>query len=187
MLEKMCDTLIDYLCRCKIVQNEQEIYKYGLMLMISEGISTVVIVLISLFLKRISFALLYLLMFAILRRYTGGYHAPTRIKCFISFVCLYLFSLYLFDSSTHFAFLFYDYIAMIVILFMAPINNHKVLSNTMVTNNKRKAIFSLFVTILFRYMLLILNNKYAGYISVVLFLIALLILIEYIPAKKEVL
>lgn len=64
-------------------EDDRPIYVYGFQLLLSTISSLTSILLISACIKRLSYAMCFLLFFFVLRLFCGGYHAKTFVKCFI--------------------------------------------------------------------------------------------------------
>ena len=83
--------LSNFLLSNKIISEEYfEVYVYGNELLLSFVLSTSIILVIGLLLNRFIQTLLFLLIFILARRYTGGYHSNTYFKCKLATVTTYL-------------------------------------------------------------------------------------------------
>jgi len=69
---------------------KEEVYIYGLELIISTVVGLASILLISCLMFELKSGLIFIIMFVPLRLFTGGYHAATYGKCFIISNCAYL-------------------------------------------------------------------------------------------------
>lgn len=69
---------------------KEDVYIYGLELIISTVVELASILLISYLLFELKSGLIFLIMFVPLRLFTGGYHAKTYGKCFVISNCAYL-------------------------------------------------------------------------------------------------
>lgn len=65
-------------------------YVVGMDVIFSTVAHWMVILLFGIGRDRLVEAVIYLLFFMTVRRYCGGYHASTRVGCFVIFICLYL-------------------------------------------------------------------------------------------------
>lgn len=84
MLTQISDKLaVFFLQRDLIKASHQRIIAYGLTLMISTILNIMLIVFLGFFLNRLSDALVFLVVFIVLRQFSGGYHASTYLKCCI--------------------------------------------------------------------------------------------------------
>ena len=115
-----------YLCRNKIIEDEYyDIYVYGAELLLSFIVTTGIILLIGLLTGSIPMTLCHVTVFILLRRFTGGYHAKTYLKCKIITIAVYLLVLV---SATFVDVHWYLYPALlcignITIRFLAPVEN----------------------------------------------------------------
>lgn len=71
-----------------------EIYVYGIELLISLLISTVLIVAVGIMTHTLLESIIYLTLFSLIRFYTGGYHCMSYLGCNILSVLSYIFSLF---------------------------------------------------------------------------------------------
>lgn len=69
---------------------KEDVYIYGLELIISTVVGLASILLISCLLFELKSGLIFIIMFVPLRLFTGGYHAATYGKCFVVSNCSYL-------------------------------------------------------------------------------------------------
>lgn len=64
-----------------IVPEEEEIYQYGLELWLSTFLGVLITVTLGLLCRQLWYALAFCAVFALVRKYSGGYHADTYWKC----------------------------------------------------------------------------------------------------------
>ena len=69
-----------------IEKDKEEIYSYGLELLISQMISILSVLLIGALIGHFVDVLVFLIVFIPLRTYAGGYHAESHIRCLIALV-----------------------------------------------------------------------------------------------------
>ena len=123
----------DYLCKHNIIENEyHSVYVYGTELILSFIITVSIILFIGFALNNIISSAVFLAVFIILRRFTGGYHASTYLRCKIVTVSTFL--IVLLAAQLIKVNLWIYIIALIlgntVIYFFAPIENpNKLLSD----------------------------------------------------------
>ena len=109
-----------------IIKEEMfEVYVYGAELFLSSVFTDVIIIIIGVIIRRLIATFLYLLVFILLRRFTGGYHATTYLKCKITMVAIYAFTI---ASAIYVEISIYWYVLLMVagnvtIFFSAPIEN----------------------------------------------------------------
>lgn len=130
---------------CKLVQQGiidpefEEVYVYGLELVLSFIISTSIILLIGVLSRNIGITLTFLLIFIALRRFTGGFHAATYLKCKIWTVSTYFIVLLLsiFCNIPIWSYLPLSFLGFVFILLFGPIENiHKPLTKAIKKKNK---------------------------------------------------
>lgn len=96
MLQQFANNLAGYLLKKKIVKEDDfEIYTYGLEALLSTFVNTVLTLVIGIASGMLSFTILFLIAFAILRVYSGGYHAKSHWGCILTFLVLYGCSMFI--------------------------------------------------------------------------------------------
>lgn len=121
---------------------QKKLVSHGLNVFVNDTRNYLIVLLLSLFLDNIINALYFIISFSILRIHCGGYHAPTKARCCLTFVCIYLLLLLFItaDVSETITFIF-SMIAMIYIIFNAPVEHiRNKLSEKEINHNKRLAI-----------------------------------------------
>lgn len=73
-----------------IPKEYEEVYVYGLELILSFIFSTLAILFIGILLNALDIAIIFLTIFIALRRFTGGYHAPTYLRCKLTTIGIYI-------------------------------------------------------------------------------------------------
>ena len=91
MENKLSKIICGHLLTAKIISNDYlEVYIYGMEILLSFLISTTIILTIVLISGRVLNTIIFLAIFMILRRFTGGFHADTYLICKIFTVGTYL-------------------------------------------------------------------------------------------------
>lgn len=93
MIVRMAKKITDFLEKKGVLIESNAIHQHGIEVLLSEGISFSVIVLISAIFHHFWFGVLYLFFFAVLREYSGGYHASSYFKCIVFMIAIYIISL----------------------------------------------------------------------------------------------
>ena len=76
-----------HLLNKNIIKEEMfEVYVYGAELFISFVITNAIIIAFGILINQLAATLIHLLIFIALRRFTGGYHATTYLKCKITMI-----------------------------------------------------------------------------------------------------
>ena len=119
---RICSKLLEW----KIISKElEEIYVYGFELLLSFLTNTIIILSIGAISHQLSKTLVFLLVFILVRRYTGGFHADTYLKCKVFTVGTYLFVMVCssFVNASLFAFALLSVAGLIIIIKWGPIEN----------------------------------------------------------------
>lgn len=98
MLNKVAYKIAKKIVECSDADKE-EIYIYGLELIISTFFGLVSILLISCLLSRFTSGLVFISVFVPLRLFTGGFHAATYTRCFVISNISYLLILFVRDIT----------------------------------------------------------------------------------------
>ena len=126
-----------------INQEQTEIYVYGLELIVSFLFCVTTIFIISLFVNKVIEAIVFMVMFVVIRQFTGGFHADTYLKCQIYTIGGYLSVAFL--SSALFPSLVFHALLMMLgiatIIAVGPIESpHKPLTPQGRKRNKKIAV-----------------------------------------------
>lgn len=96
MIHRIAKSITDFMLKKGSVKEDYEIYEYGVEVILANAVGVVGIIFFSIILNRFYHGLIFILLYALLRTRTGGYHADTYIKCntyfYIIFVLLNLIS-----------------------------------------------------------------------------------------------
>lgn len=91
MLKQLIDKSLEIQIRAnRIKEDEREIYRYGYHILLTEVINIVFLILIGQLFQCLIYMVLFAVVYAPLRSYAGGYHAPTPIGCAIASALLEL-------------------------------------------------------------------------------------------------
>lgn len=115
-----------YLARNEaIAQEDADIYEYGLYILISDLIDFGITFLAAFLIGMVPHTLLYYIAFVGLRRVAGGYHASTRIGCFVISMIAWLISVLLIRLTASCIPLSvgYAFVSCLVIWLFAPVEN----------------------------------------------------------------
>ena len=111
-----------------ITEDMVDIYKYGVEITISSIIGFILILIIGLIFKSLMQALIFYIIFIILRSFTGGYHASSYLKCNLIFSIVASLVIFFNKAATEVRFstgiiniLFLP--ALSVFIWLAPIEN----------------------------------------------------------------
>ncbi len=88
-------TSVEYITKClfeneMIEESQIELYKYGLERFLYKMVSYLTLLLLALHMKLFIQSAVFLIFFILLRERTGGYHASTKLRCFIGTIGIYI-------------------------------------------------------------------------------------------------
>lgn len=133
-----------------IKEEEQEIYNYGIQTIIASLANIVIILLIGVIVGYGLETLIFMMCYCPLRQFVGGYHASTYFKCLLTFIGVYIFTLFIFKMtqgqlhSIHIAVILLA--CFLLVLFIAPVENrNKPLEDEEKQQYKKKGILILCV------------------------------------------
>lgn len=106
---------------------EAEVVRYGLEIVITRAIFAVIIVITGLLMNCFFESIVFAISFSLLREYGGGYHAETRSKCFVLSIFTLIAALSIIKLAENFQFLTFPIwglalVLVIYILLKAPID-----------------------------------------------------------------
>ncbi|MCD7840625.1 MAG: accessory gene regulator B family protein, partial [Erysipelotrichaceae bacterium] len=82
MITSMAHYIAVFLLKNDVINKENlNIYIYGFELMISSGINIVTTIVLGVLFSKLTECLVFLISFILLRKYCGGYHANSYLKC----------------------------------------------------------------------------------------------------------
>ncbi|MBR4027562.1 MAG: accessory gene regulator B family protein [Lachnospiraceae bacterium] len=156
-MEQLCTTLIKkILTYTNIRENEEqiEVYVYGLLTYIYILLPLIILYSISIFYHVFIEILIWSILFTTLRKYTGGYHAPHPLLCFLYSITLgisCIFLIHLNISVSYFTYLSICIISLCIFVILSPVTR-KDFTKTARTKCKIKiSIYLTLFTLLFTY------------------------------------
>jgi len=127
-MEMIVDKVMTFLAKDNdLNEDEAEVVRYGLEIMITKALFAVVIAVIGLMMRCFGESVVFAVSFTLLREYGGGYHAETRKKCFVLSIMTLVASLSIIKLAENFQILTLPIcgialISAIYILIKAPID-----------------------------------------------------------------
>lgn len=181
MIDRLSKWVTAFLIRERSISEENaEIYQYGVEITLSSIFNIVLIMLVSIFAKSILSGMIFLILFIILRQFSGGYHATTYFRCNTIFLLTYIFVLLMsrYVVISFWANCIFVLLGIIVLLLFAPVPNvHKPLTRDACKKHKRNAII---IYVLFSLIELLLFEAVPYYSRVLFFtLMAIMMLIIF--------
>lgn len=90
-MDRISENISRILAEYNIIQKKDAaICTYGIVLFLTSVLEIGAILIISLFLGNFTETVVFLLGFLPIRIYAGGYHADTKLRCFLILVCVYI-------------------------------------------------------------------------------------------------
>lgn len=173
-----------------IKDEEKEIYLYGFECFILSFFQTVILLTIGVITNSIIETIVFVFVFALVRRYAGGYHAETQIACTVwtSVMLIGTISFHKLVQIEQMKYLMYLMMVfnIIIILLYAPIKNErKPINQIQIGENRRKAIIcSVILTVL----ALLLSKLFSDItIDIVLsqFMVAVMMIISVLRREED--
>ncbi len=185
MLEKVSDRITALLVsQGVILEEDSDIYSYGLALIISFLFNTVVMLIVGALVNRFIETLLFLAVFVLLRSFTGGYHADTFLKCML--ITFSTYALVIALSSIDVIIPIYLSclaIGFVIVLFTAPVEHpNKEISERKKVHHK---ITSAVMYIIFSVIGILVNNCNTRFKSVIFFALLADIVLLFIKESTK--
>lgn len=185
----LTDTLYRH---CPLSPQKRPIFQYGFEIMTSTLCSAFSILLISVFLRDILSACLFLGIFFFLRLFAGGYHAPTYAQCFILtnsvYLVVYLVSRVFIAFQSTIPAIVLTLLSGLIIFTFSPIRNKKHPISEMVYRKNRdiaRILVTLEVLVLTSLILLRCDFTYTSVPIVSLAAVAVMMIIPKLQERSE--
>ena len=123
MTHEMAYNISLFLCQKDMIEKEDtQIYTYGFEIFIDSFIETMIIFLIGILGGFIIETLFFISAFTVLRSYTGGYHASTKIACICITTLVYVMNMVLstYMSNYVYVYIFVGVVGALLIFIYAP-------------------------------------------------------------------
>lgn len=183
MTHRIAGAIAGILYRNHMIEEEDsEVYQYGFEIVIDSVLETLLLMVIGFLIGKTMQTILFILTFTVIRRYSGGFHASTKLRCVMTSIFLFLMAVIL--SSLDFAYRELCYaclgvVANVIIWIYAPVEHYKKpLEPETIVRCRR---YSRVLATLYGIAMLILNvfrPEYAGVIGITLLQVAGLIIIQ---------
>lgn len=188
-MKKLSDRIADFFVSEKIIdRSEIDIYEYGIELLMADIINISSILLIGLILHKIVYTIIFLLIFCIIRTFTGGYHAAKEYICrsvfFITYGIVVMMMLILPNSL--FIVIGADIFAECMIIMFSPVEHpYKELTKENKKRNRLRSIIGSIVLMIISFFLTLFHLKEGLVISLTLCAIAIFLPIGEFSNKKR--
>lgn len=151
-----------FVCNKIIEEEDEEVYDYGLQLLLSTVANGLIALLIAIITGTVLQCFFYLAVFIVMRKTAGGYHAKTHLGCccilVVVLICFIIFiknaPMEIYSITTFASVVF----SIIIILLFAPLEHeNKPISDKDRINLRRKSILYIFVIAVLVFILAILR------------------------------
>lgn len=168
-----------------IGEDDIDLYMLGIDVILSTAIASMAIVFIGIVLNNVWGAVLFLLCFSTIRNYSGGFHASTKIRCFLvtmgSYILSYLIMVICTMTEKCIFFSVSQLVTIIasnfVFLKRAPVENkNKRLPNDWKQRNRKRTFLVLFFWQIMAVVLLSMRSEFSIQIFATIVVIAVLLL-----------
>ena len=156
---------------------------YSIELLISFMCSTASIIIISSIYGSIIYSLIFMLVFAGIRFFSGGYHAKTYFRCFILtntvFVVVLIVSHFEKNHGSTLGLLIFTWISMLIIAFLSPIQNrnHPLSRKRRTLNGVVSKLYAIIILVLIHLMVLTECDSFLFYLICTSFIAAAIMMI----------
>ena len=162
-MEVLTQKLISSLIDNNIIKKEgAEIYSYGLKQMIFIALNLITTIFIGLIFNKMFEVILFMVTYIPIRVYAGGYHARTKLKCYIFSVLMLISVCYILKLDLLKSYLSIGILAIIssaIILYLAPIEDkNKTLDEIEIKVYKKRTIRNLVIILIVLCTTLIFNK-----------------------------
>lgn len=191
MLSRIAKRITDWLqLQNYIVQEEYEICVFGIEQLISSAINLVSILLIGIVLDTLLESIIFLMAFKLIRECAGGYHASTRVRCYLLsiFTVIVVLSVIKYISIDSIILLIMSMLASIIIILFSPVDTeNKRIDAIERIYYRRKSMIILWVELLIAGLCVMVHfNKGTKCIVFALFVLAMALVGEKIKNIKKI-
>lgn len=178
------------LSKGKIEKSEIDLYNHGSEIIISTIIGFLMVFLTGVLLSSIDSAIIFYVLFVVIRSYTGGYHADTHLKCKLTllFCCVTVvfFTNILEDKYNLIMHTIYVLLFISSVLIYAPIiNGNKPMKKEEIERNRLKAIIISVVVCLLSYAVYFFSLRCTISIGITLVIISFLMVIGKLKERRK--
>lgn len=93
MLDRAADRLANKLIKSRVIKEEEhELYQFGIETALLKGVHLMSYFILGILLGRVMELIIFLAVFIPLREYSGGFHASTKLRCYVV-SCMTVFSM----------------------------------------------------------------------------------------------
>lgn len=165
MLEYIKDVITNNLINSNLIsQEDEEIYKFGLECYLLKLVHVITYSLAAIFLGKYIEYTIFIITYLLLRKFSGGIHANTRLGCLIVSNVILIFSLFVGDYINDLMLIsFFSFMGFIVTIIYSPVDNpNRKLS---LIEKKRFKKYTILLCVILEILLILLeSNEYRKWI-----------------------
>ena len=169
LIQDLANKITQYMFKMKVCNDEFEVHRYGIEVMISTTIDVLLILGIGFIMGHLEDAIIYYLAFWIIRKFSGGYHCQTYFRCISLHVSLFIVYLITFQCYRHWM-LYIQIFAILVFIIFSPVRNRE-LDNSEYRKYKILSLIILIGFITFSYI-----SHYANILTYVILIVSILMI-----------
>ena len=181
MISKLAKSIAHFFVVQNITEESKEvIYAYGMELLISDVLNTIIVLLIALFSHTLPAVVVFIAVFMGLRQFVGGFHANSHLSCMFTLVMVMMvFSYGICNVSGHITPIFS--ISFIIILCIVPVPhpNKPMSEEKSVKLRKRSCILAVTLSVVTIALLVFQYQKLSLYVSSGMLLSAIMALLGH--------
>ena len=138
MTHQIAHSISLFLCqKGEIEKEDTDIYEYGFEVFIDGVLETLLLIAIGTILNKFTHTIMFISLFVILRNYTGGYHASTKLRCIFTTIMIYLCNIVMTEADYNILIII-STMAYVLLFIYAPIENvNKQLEESTFIKNRR--------------------------------------------------
>ena len=179
-MEKISKKITYYLEKKEIIIKNKEVYQYGFEAIISSMLGTFILIIVGIILHNLFNALIYELLFTLLRRHTGGYHCKTHLSCILLYNFMFILIIFVkkYINVSFFTIIITLLWVNLILWTFAPVQNiNKQVTYSIYLKNKKQTKLYSFVVSVMVLIFYILNLNNYKVIFFTLIIITLLVLV----------
>lgn len=190
MVNRVCNNLARYLSKKNVVEEcDVPIYAFGFEALFASVFGTLLIATIGLLLDQGVNTIVFIIIFALTRSYSGGYHASSHLRCNLSVVIVYLITIVLSETivvsnMTYTIVIFFLFYLSVIMKFAPVPNSHKQMSDAESKEFREKVLVLSAIWAIAAVVFSFVEIRIAITISVTLLSIAVLIVIQHYIIKE---
>lgn len=131
----LSEQVVNFMSKYDFIENKC-IYQYGVQLFFSDISNFLIIIIPSLYMNKLWEGAIFLLTFITIRKYCGGYHCSTCMRCNISFFICFLLSLFSINFYNCFLDIIFICAVFLIIIKKVQINSLNKTRNNMKLKSK---------------------------------------------------